>query len=51
MAEDEAQPEAHDDASELLWIPLDALRPEAFGLTSIQRGIRRFLDGATSPAP
>ena len=48
VAEDEAQPEAHDDASELLWIPLDALRPEAFGLASIQRGIRRFLDGATS---
>ena len=50
VAEDEAQPEAHDDASELLWIPLDALRPEAFGLASIQRGIRRFLDGATFPA-
>ena len=48
VAEDEDQPEAHDDASELLWIPLDALRPEAFGLASIQRGIRRFLDGATS---
>ena len=41
-ADDEAR--ARDDASELLWIPLCALRPEAFGLASIQRGIRRFLD-------
>ena len=45
VAADDAPAEAHDDASELLWVPLRALRPEAFGLESIRKGIRRFLDG------
>ncbi len=34
---------AHDDAAELLWIPLPDVRPEKFGLTSIRQGVELFL--------
>ena len=38
---DAARP--HDDAAALQWIPLDALRPERFGLDSVRQGLIRFL--------
>lgn len=34
---------ARDDAAELLWIPLDEIRPEDFGLASIRRGVERLI--------
>ena len=34
---------AYDDASESMWIPLQSIRPEDFGLDSIREGIRRIL--------
>lgn len=34
---------AGDDAAELLWVPLEELRPEMFGLRSISEGVRRLL--------
>ncbi len=37
------QAEAHDDAAALRWIPLDEVRPEQFGLTSIRQGVEQFL--------
>ena len=37
------QVKAMDDAEEAMWIPLQDLRPEQFGLTSIRKGVERFL--------
>ena len=34
---------AMDDAAEMMWIPLQDLRPEEFGLRSIRRGVEKFL--------
>lgn len=34
---------AGDDAAELMWVSLDELRPEMFGLRSIREGVRRLL--------
>lgn len=34
---------AMDDASELLWIPVEELRPEDFGLASVRKGVERLL--------
>ncbi|MBR3727141.1 MAG: NUDIX domain-containing protein [Prevotella sp.] len=34
---------AMDDAAELIWIPLQDLRPDDFGLDSIRLGIKKFL--------
>lgn len=34
---------AHDDVAELLWIPLNEIRPEDFGLASVRRGVERLL--------
>jgi ADP-ribose pyrophosphatase len=39
----EAEPEAADDAAELLWLPLQQLQPEQFGLQSISRAVELFL--------
>ncbi|MBR1889547.1 MAG: NUDIX domain-containing protein [Alloprevotella sp.] len=36
-------PTAHDDAAEVIWIPLTELNPAQFGLTSIRQGIERLL--------
>lgn len=33
----------HDDAAELMWLPLVDVRPELFGLTSVRRGVERLL--------
>lgn len=35
--------EAKDDAAEYLWIPLNEIRIEEFGLSSIRQGLSRFL--------
>ncbi len=35
---------ADDDAAECMWIPLQDVRPEDFGLTSIRNAVIRFLD-------
>lgn len=35
--------QAMDDASDLYFIPLDQLRPEQFGLSSIRKGLERWL--------
>ena len=32
-----------DDVAELLWLPLDKVDPEQFGLMSIREGVKRFL--------
>ena len=40
---DSSAAHAMDDAAELLWIPLDEVRPEDFGLDSIRRGVEKFL--------
>lgn len=40
---DATAPHAHDDAAECLWIPLNRVRPEDFGLASISRGIERLM--------
>ena len=38
------QARAMDDAAERLWIPLDNLRPEDFGLESVRKGIEKLLE-------
>jgi len=35
---------AADDAAEAIWIPLNKVKPEEFGLTSIRNAVIRFLD-------
>lgn len=35
--------EGRDDIARLRWIPLSQLQPEAFGMASIARGLRRYL--------
>lgn len=37
------QVKACDDAESFCWIPLNELKPEQFGLTSISQGVRQFL--------
>ena len=37
------QVKACDDAESFHWIPLNELKPEQFGLTSISQGVRHFL--------
>lgn len=41
---DESIAEAHDDASELKWIPLTHIHPEDFGLDSVRKGICCLLE-------
>jgi len=43
QAPEQAAPKAGDDASELMWIPLDEVRPELFGLKSIRQGVEHFI--------
>ncbi len=38
------EPHAMDDAAELMWIPLQDICPEQFGLDSVRQGIRKFLE-------
>ena len=40
----ECQVKAADDAAEARWIPLNEVKPEEFGLTSIRNAVIRFLD-------
>ena len=35
--------EANDDVADSFFLPLDAIRPEEFGLDSIRKGVRNFL--------
>lgn len=37
-------PEAHDDVSEAFFIATDKIDPEEFGLKSVRKGLRRFLN-------
>jgi ADP-ribose pyrophosphatase YjhB (NUDIX family) len=39
----DAMPKADDDAAELLWLPLDQVKPELFGLMSIRQAVSRYL--------
>ena len=41
---DDAVPHAGDDAAALQWVPLSDVRAEAFGLKSISRGVKKFLE-------
>ena len=41
----DAIPAAADDAAELMWMPLDEVHPEQFGLHSISQAVERFLNG------
>jgi hypothetical protein len=34
---------AHDDVAECMWMPLNEIDPQAFGLVSIRKGIERIL--------
>lgn len=40
---DDSHFRAMDDAAELFFLPLSEIRPEEFGLTSIRKGVERFL--------
>ena len=40
----DAIPAAADDAAELMWMPLDEVHPEQFGLHSISQAVERFLN-------
>lgn len=42
---DSAHFEAMDDAAEVFFLPLNEVRPEEFGLTSIRKGLEIFLSG------
>lgn len=42
--QDESIVQAHDDASELKWIPFSEVRPEEFGLDSVRKGVTRLLE-------
>lgn len=35
--------EAHDDAAEVMWIPINEVQTELFGLKSIREGLRKWL--------
>lgn len=41
--EGDEPPTPMDDVAELMWLPLNELRPEDFGLTSIREGVRKLL--------
>ncbi len=43
LVKDTKPAKAMDDAEELMWIPLNEVIPEAFGLTSIRRGVEELL--------
>lgn len=46
--DDGVQPVAHDDASEVMFVPLDGLDASAFGLRSISEGVAEILAGGIS---
>ena len=37
-------PEAHDDVAETFFLPLKKIEPQKFGLSSVRRGIERFIE-------
>lgn len=41
---DDAAPHADDDAAALTWMPLNEIDPVEFGLQSISKGVRQYLD-------
>lgn len=41
--EDAASAEAHDDAADAIWVPINELEPEKFGLQSIGKGVAKWL--------
>ena len=38
------QPKAMDDAAEAMWLPLDKVRSELFGLNSVRQGVEHLLE-------
>lgn len=42
---DDSQIRAMDDVAELMWLPIDKILPESFGLDSVRKGIVRLLSG------
>lgn len=40
----EAEPQAGDDAGEVMWVPLDEVCPDLFGLASVRKAVGRFLE-------
>lgn len=45
VAPDHRTLKAMDDVADSFWVPLDEISPEAFGLQSVQKGIRMILEG------
>lgn len=41
---DETLLKAADDAAECLWVPIDEIHTELFGLRSVRHGVRRFIE-------
>lgn len=41
--ENAACAEAHDDAADVVWVPINELEPELFGLQSISKGVAKWL--------
>ena len=46
----DAQPQADDDAAELMWLPIEKVQPELFGLHSVRKAVERFLANGTRVA-
>ncbi len=47
---DETCVHAGDDAEEVLWIGIDELRPEQFGLDSVRQGVKLIMEQIVTPA-
>lgn len=47
QVDDTAEVHAMDDAAEAMWIPLQDISPEAFGLDSVRQGVEKFLTNFT----
>ena len=43
QVENDDEVQAMDDAAEAMWVPLQDLSPEQFGLTSVRQGVEKFL--------
>ena len=46
----EAEAHAGDDAGEVMWVPLEEVCPDLFGLASVRRAVKRFLEGENGGA-
>jgi len=43
ILKDESTISAHDDCSDVMWIPLDKIDPNQFGLSSIRKAVKHYL--------